>query len=323
MLANLAEQQAVQRLAAASHGVEATFSLGSKRSARSLGPRPPTPEFKYCTKSLQMSSPRLPVVPARPSLASPRCPLLLTTPAWQRSSISVPAHFGRGAQNVLDSKYRNALALHRGDYALAGFDISSHRILQTVRDVMMPDAAWVSAHQDKLNVYTPGGFFKPHVDTPREGAAQFGTLIVCFPVAHEGGTLRVRHRGRTIDYSWGAGAAEGLVQWAAVYSDCSHEVLPVSSGARVTLTYNLVAHPKTVQEAAAAVLAQGLPTPLEVSLHEALADPEFMVSDLISRGFALEKHITLPAHSARSRRKPAARCSSPATTPIPTPTSAS
>src|SRR5271156_1282008 len=30
------------------------------------------------------------------------------------------------------------------------------------------------------------------------------------------------------------------VQWAAFYSDCEHEVLPVTDGYRVTITYNLL-----------------------------------------------------------------------------------
>jgi len=29
------------------------------------------------------------------------------------------------------------------------------------------------------------------------------------------------------------------IQWAAFYSDCEHEVLPVTSGHRITITYNL------------------------------------------------------------------------------------
>jgi hypothetical protein len=29
------------------------------------------------------------------------------------------------------------------------------------------------------------------------------------------------------------------IQWAAFYSDCEHEVLEVTSGHRITLTYNL------------------------------------------------------------------------------------
>ena len=32
-----------------------------------------------------------------------------------------------------------------------------------------------------------------------------------------------------------------MIQWAAFFSDCEHEVLEVTAGERVTLTYNLYA----------------------------------------------------------------------------------
>lgn len=53
-----------------------------------------------------------------------------------------------------------------------------------------------------------------------------------------GGTLRVRHRGQTVDFAWG-GSNPQDIQWAAFYGDCEHEVLEVTKGHRVTLTYNL------------------------------------------------------------------------------------
>src|SRR4051794_39127204 len=33
---------------------------------------------------------------------------------------------------------------------------------------------------------------------------------------------------------------KGVLQWAAFYSDCLHEVLPVKSGIRVTITYSIL-----------------------------------------------------------------------------------
>ena len=78
-----------------------------------------------------------------------------------------------------------------------------------------------------------GGFFKPHRDTPK--SQHFvGSLVVCLPVAHG---------GHSVAYEWGAGAGRGEVQWAAFFGDCLHQVLPVTSGARVTLTYDLYARP--------------------------------------------------------------------------------
>ena len=53
-----------------------------------------------------------------------------------------------------------------------------------------------------------------------------------------GGELRVKHRGETVDFPWGH-TSQQSVQWAAFYGDCEHEVLEVTKGHRITLTYNL------------------------------------------------------------------------------------
>lgn len=91
----------------------------------------------------------------------------------------------------------------------------------------------------RIQVYSsPSGKFKPHVDTPR-GSTQFGSLVVCLPLEHEGGQLQVRHKGKEVTYDWGN--HQDQISWAAFYSDCEHEVLEVKSGYRLTLTYNLYA----------------------------------------------------------------------------------
>lgn len=90
-----------------------------------------------------------------------------------------------------------------------------------------------------LQIYSaPSGKFKAHVDTPRSNG-QIGSLVVCLPLAHEGGQLQVRHTGREFTFDWGS--CTDAISWAAFYSDCEHEVLEVTSGHRITLTYNLYA----------------------------------------------------------------------------------
>lgn len=94
----------------------------------------------------------------------------------------------------------------------------------------------------------PSGKFKAHVDTPRS-LAQFGSLVVCLPSQHEGGQLVVRHHGEEMMFDWSTKALRGstdpaispvdAIRWAAFYSDCEHEVLEVTEGHRITLTYNL------------------------------------------------------------------------------------
>jgi hypothetical protein len=53
-------------------------------------------------------------------------------------------------------------------------------VLEEVRVLLQPNAGGVVAELDKLNVYGPGGFFKPHYDTPRsEGKLLWARAAVC------------------------------------------------------------------------------------------------------------------------------------------------
>ena len=93
-----------------------------------------------------------------------------------------------------------------------------------------------------LRYYTDkGSFFKPHVDTPRS-KNMFGSLVIVFPTPHEGGALHLRHRGQEWIFDSGqvlAAKDKPSIGYAAFFSDIEHEVAPVTSGHRVTLTYNL------------------------------------------------------------------------------------
>ena len=57
-----------------------------------------------------------------------------------------------------------------------------------------------------------------------------------------GGSLVPRHLGREVIFDWSSsfqGSHGQNIQWAAFFSDVEHEILPVTSGHRITLTYNL------------------------------------------------------------------------------------
>lgn len=59
-------------------------------------------------------------------------------------------------------------------------------------------------------------------------------------VLQPGGELRVAHNGRERHYlDQNQLHHLGRIRWVAFYSDCEHEVLPVTAGHRVTLTYQL------------------------------------------------------------------------------------
>ena len=70
----------------------------------------------------------------------------------------------------------------------------------------------------------------------------FGSLVIVFPTPHKGGALLLRHR----DHEWTFDSGEVLaaedqpsIGYVAFFSDIEHEVAPVISGHRITMTYNL------------------------------------------------------------------------------------
>ena len=70
----------------------------------------------------------------------------------------------------------------------------------------------------------------------------FGSLVVVFPTRHEGGALQLRHKGQewTVDSAAITSTQKvPSIAYVAFYGDVEHEVSMVTSGYRVTLTYNL------------------------------------------------------------------------------------
>jgi len=66
----------------------------------------------------------------------------------------------------------------------------------------------------------------------------FGSLVVVLPTAHEGGTLILRHGGEEWKFESDT-VPPTSISYAAFYGDVEHEVAEVTSGYRLTLTYNL------------------------------------------------------------------------------------
>jgi hypothetical protein len=68
-----------------------------------------------------------------------------------------------------------------------------------------------------------------------------GTLVVSLPSAHTGGELVIDHAGQSNAYR----ASKEELTFVAFYADCRHQVTPVRSGYRVTLTFNLLSAAET------------------------------------------------------------------------------
>ena len=199
----------------------------------------------------------------------------------QLKLLANPASFGKGKQESLDSEYRQALRLAT-DSAF-NFDLSNWSVLAQIKHVLLPHSnKEVLAQLDKVNLYTAGGFFKPHKDTPRS-RAMFGSLVLCMPSPFKGGQLCIEHKSCQKVYDWGATTHDSQqIQWAAFYSDCTHEILPVTEGARVTLTYGLYVDDMTARDHLGETT-----TKFSDSLAEALKRPDFQEQGGIL-GFACE-----------------------------------
>lgn len=156
-----------------------------------------------------------------------------------------PAPFGEGKKTRYDRTVRDAFQLKaaRGGLTVLNFDPEAAGILKQIQRELVPhDPNLISAELYTANVYTRGGHFDRHKDTPR-GADMFGTLVVCLPSQFSGGELALSHRGIVRKFDWGSEIQSQKephqIRWAAFFGDVDHQISRVYFGARVTLTYLL------------------------------------------------------------------------------------
>ena len=93
----------------------------------------------------------------------------------------------------------------------------------------------------KLLLYETGGHFKAHTDSEKF-PGMFGTLVVQFPSAFNGGAYTVRHQGKERVFSLGTDDAtcSSSHHYVAHYADCEHEVAEITGGHRLVAVYSLI-----------------------------------------------------------------------------------
>ncbi|KAI7962189.1 hypothetical protein MJO28_000283 [Puccinia striiformis f. sp. tritici] len=101
---------------------------------------------------------------------------------------------------------------------------------------------------DKMLIYEPGGRSEPQTDLERT-KGMFGTLMICLPSAHKGGEVLAKHKGGSVVL----GNSDATPSFSCWYSDVSHEVLPVQSGYRCVLIYNLAIKPGSTRPTASSL----------------------------------------------------------------------
>lgn len=103
----------------------------------------------------------------------------------------------------------------------------------------------------------------------------FGSLVVVLPFKHEGGELLLRHRGRELVFNGQAlidDAPAASVAYVAFFSDVEHEVARVTSGYRVTVTYNLYFDPSRRAPSARISNDSKLEHPFKTELRRVMED---------------------------------------------------
>jgi len=158
-------------------------------------------------------------------------------------AVAQPAKFGRGEQTLTDTSVRDTSEITPDLVTLDGptWETTLRAVLDGVRDELgLPPTTKLRAELHAMLVYGKGQFFLPHQDSEKDDA-MVGTLVVSLPSAHTGGELVVEHGGESVTYR----TSKEELSFVAFYADCRHEVKPVKSGYRVTLTLNLLADSET------------------------------------------------------------------------------
>jgi hypothetical protein len=149
----------------------------------------------------------------------------------------------KSQKTVVDKNIRLAHECKADRFELGhGFEEFLIKVKKQIESELLDDKHSIVLQPYKLNVYGQGGFFKPHVDTPVDPARMIGSLVICLPVPHQGGDLVVNHFNRQNIHEFAMDDDDDcdLIHWAAFFSDCVHEVKPVVSGNRITVTYSIL-----------------------------------------------------------------------------------
>ena len=152
-------------------------------------------------------------------------------------SIARPARYGLGEKTLVDSRVRDTWELPKSRVRIdrRRWNTTLVPVLDELRaELGLPDGCRLRAELHSVLMYEQGQFFASHKDSEKVDA-MVGTLVVTLPSTSRGGALVVQHCGRREEYR----SSNRLLSFVALYADCEHEVLPLTSGHRVALTYNL------------------------------------------------------------------------------------
>jgi predicted 2-oxoglutarate/Fe(II)-dependent dioxygenase YbiX len=164
---------------------------------------------------------------------------LLPVQADALIEVAEQAPYGRGTETLVDTAVRRTWQIDAARVRITGqrWREDLDTVVERVRSGLAVAGA-IEAQLYKLLIYDAGSFFVPHRDTEK-APGMFATLVVVLPGDYSGGELVIRHRGEEVRVDLHRDEPSEAA-FAAFYADCLHEVLPIASGHRLALIYNLV-----------------------------------------------------------------------------------
>lgn len=84
----------------------------------------------------------------------------------------------------------------------------------------------------KINIYEEGDFFVRHKDS-LTNKNMIGTIVYCIYDDYEGGEFNIYHEDMKKTFSLKKD------DWIFFYSNCDHEVLPITKGTRITISFKV------------------------------------------------------------------------------------
>jgi len=164
---------------------------------------------------------------------------LLPVQAEALITVAEQAPYGRGTETLVDTAVRRTWQIDAARIHISGrrWTEDLDRIVQAVSEGLGVRGQ-VQAEPYKLLLYDTGSFFVSHRDTEK-APGMFATLVLALPSEFSGGELVIRHKHDEVRLDLRRDEPSEIT-YAAFYADCRHEVLPVESGYRWALVYNLV-----------------------------------------------------------------------------------
>ncbi|KAH7141955.1 hypothetical protein EDB81DRAFT_885007 [Dactylonectria macrodidyma] len=205
---------------------------GSFASFRALSKTPPAGLSVYGVGDIEMP---LSEAQARQMIASAR-----------------QAPYGKGSETLVDTSVRNTWELDASQFTFNNPSWPAY--IQKLCAFVSQDLginATIRAEVYKMLLYEKGAMFKSHTDTEKI-PGMFGSLAICLPSEHQGGEVSLKHSGQHKLFK----TSEATQSFACWYSDVHHEVLPVTSGYRWVVTYNLAIDHQEVRPSASLLTSE-------------------------------------------------------------------